>query len=89
MIETARLKEASEEAIKQWFTVFAEVMDENAIEIGNVYNVDETGNAMGTMERANVIVDAMQTLNIKDSPAVKSGLRQWNVFAQMAHRFFL
>ena len=73
MIETSRLKEASEDAIQQWFTVFAKEMEENQISIGNIYNVDETGNSLGTMERAHVVVDTTQNTQYQGQP----GRQEW------------
>ena len=35
-------------------------MEENQISIENVYNIDETGNSLGTMERAHMVVDTIQ-----------------------------
>ena len=43
-------------------------MEENQISIGNVYNVDETGNSLGTMERAYVVVDTTQNTQYQGQP---------------------
>ena len=40
---------------------------------GNVYNVDETGNSLGTMERAHAVVDATQNTQYQGQP----GRQEW------------
>ena len=43
LIESARVKEVSSEAIMRFFCVFCLILEEKQIPVENVYNMDETG----------------------------------------------
>ena len=72
MIESARLKDISE-AVMQWFNTCTQLIEENDIQPGDIYNVDETGNLMGIIERSYVIVDSTKRTRYQAQP----GRQEW------------
>jgi len=62
-IEAARLKETTKEAIEEWFDQFMEAIAGHQILDENKYNMDETGNSIGAIKGAHVVVD--KTLQTK------------------------
>lgn len=62
-IEAARLKETTKEAIENWFDQYTEAIAEHKILDENKYNMDETGNSIGAIKGAHVVVD--KTLQTK------------------------
>jgi hypothetical protein len=44
------MKDVSQEVVEQWFELFARTVDENKILNKNIYNMDEIGFAIGTIE---------------------------------------
>ena len=62
-IEAARLKETTKEAIEKWFDQYREAIAEHQILDENKYNMDETGNSIGAIKGAHVVID--KTLQTK------------------------
>ena len=72
-IEASRLKETSADVINHWFDTFMETIEENKITMENVYNIDETGFSIGTVENARVIVDS----NVRTKYQAQPGRQEW------------
>jgi Holliday junction resolvasome RuvABC endonuclease subunit len=72
-IEAARIKEASKDSINRWFDKVVETMEKHQITIENVYNMDETGTALGTVEASRVIIDATLRTKYQAQP----GRQEW------------
>ena len=49
-IEAARIKDVSVERLTKWFEDLQSVIEEHNIEPGNLYNMDESGFAIGDVE---------------------------------------
>ena len=62
-IEAACLKETTEEAIEKWFDQYTDVIAEHQILDENKYNMDETGNSIGAIKGAHVVIN--KTLQTK------------------------
>ena len=56
-IDLNRWKETTSIAINGWFDTFNEVMDEYSFKLQNIYNMDETGFAIGSSQYSRVVVD--------------------------------
>ena len=56
-IEASRIKEATPERLMRWFNEFKRVIDEENIRLEDIYNMDETGFALGTLAQTCVIVN--------------------------------
>lgn len=72
-LESARHQEATYEKISQWFSVFRTRFDEQNYELENIYNMDETGFAVGTTQSTRIIIDSTQKSNWKVTP----GKQEW------------
>lgn len=72
-LETLRHQEATFEKISQWFSAFQSRFNEQNYELQNVYNMDETGFAVGTTQSTRIIVDSTQKSNWKVTP----GKQEW------------
>ena len=48
-------------------------MEENDIQLSDIYNVNETGNLMGTIERSYIIVDSIKRTHYQTQP----GQQKW------------
>lgn len=72
-LETLRHQEATFEKISRWFNVFRSRFNEQSYELQNVYNMDETGFAVGTTQSTRIIVDSTQKSNWKITP----GKQEW------------
>lgn len=72
-LESLRHQEATYEKISQWFSVFRTRFDEQNYELENIYNMDETGFAVGTTQTTRIIVDSSQKSNWKVTP----GKQEW------------
>jgi hypothetical protein len=72
-LESLRHQEATYEKISQWFSVFRTRFEEQNYELQNVYNMDETGFAVGTTQSTRIIVDSTQ----KSSWKVTPGKQEW------------
>jgi len=56
-IEAARIKDITKEDLNRWFDEFETTVEEKNIRIEDMYNMDETGFAIGAVQRSYVIVD--------------------------------
>ena len=72
-LESMRHQEATYEKISQWFSVFRTRFEEQNYELENIYNMDETGFAVGTTQSTRIIVDSSQ----KSSWKVTPGKQEW------------
>ena len=59
-LESARYKEASVGNITAWFDAFRTQFEEREYELCNIYNMDETGFAIGATQSTRIIVDSTQ-----------------------------
>jgi hypothetical protein len=57
-MEMGRVKDTSPERLSKWFSDLKSVIDEFNIRIENIYNMDESGFAIGTVERSVTIINA-------------------------------
>src|SRR5579862_2527064 len=57
-IEAARIKDVSEAQLTKWFQDLRTVIDEHKIEPHNIYNMDESGFAIGDVEASQRIINA-------------------------------
>jgi len=62
-IEGARVKDSSYEAINTYFKRIFSVIEEYKIREENIYNMDESGFAIGTIEASKVIIDKHSSSN--------------------------
>jgi hypothetical protein len=72
-IETSRIKEVTRPLIVEWFDVFIKLIHENEILPENIYNMDETGFPLGTIQKAQVIVDSSVRMKYQSQP----GRQEW------------
>ena len=57
-MEMSRVKDTSHERLSKWFTDLKSVINEFNIRIENIYNIDESGFAIGTVEQSVTIINA-------------------------------
>jgi hypothetical protein len=73
-MEMGRVKDTSHERLSKWFVDLKVVIDEFKISIENIYNMDESGFAIGTVERSVTIINAdIRTLLQRANP----GRQEW------------
>jgi hypothetical protein len=72
-IDAPRIKDASPEALQKWFEKLDRVMEEFGIEWGNIYNMDESGFAIGDVEVTKRVINA----NIRQQFQAKPGRQEW------------
>jgi len=72
-IEASRIHCSTEEAFNRWFDAFKEVKDKFKIKDENIYNMDETGSALGTVNATRVIVDKSVGSEYQKEP----GRQEW------------
>ena len=72
-IEASRINCSTEEAFNRWFDAFKEVKDEFKIKDANIYNMDETGSALGTVNATRVIIDKSVGSEYQKEP----GRQEW------------
>ena len=72
-IEARRMYATTKDAINAWFDAFEETMDTYKIDKSNIYNMDETGFAIGSMESTRVIVDSTIRTRWQANP----GRQEW------------
>jgi Tc5 transposase DNA-binding domain len=72
-IEASRIKEVTRPAIVECFEVFIKLIHENEIKPENIYNMDETGFPLGTIQKAQVIVDSSIRMKYQSQP----GRQEW------------
>ena len=72
-IEAARIKDVSVERLMKWFEDLQQVIDEHKIEPHNIYNMDESGFAIGDVEASQRIINA----EIRQKFQAKPGRQEW------------
>lgn len=72
-IEMTRIKNMSSERLKQWFEDLQNVIKEYDIELGNIYNMYESGFAIDDVETSLRIINAM----IHQKFQAKFGHQEW------------
>ena len=72
-IEASRINCSTEEVFNRWFDAFKEVKDEFKIKDANIYNMDETGSALGTVNATRVIIDKSVGSEYQKEP----GRQEW------------
>lgn len=72
-IEAARLKDVSVERLTKWFDDLRGIIEEHNIEPENLYNMDETGFAIGDVEASQRIINA----TIRQKFQAKPGRQEW------------
>ena len=72
-IEIARVKDVSLERLQQWFNDLHDAIEKYGILPENMYNVDETGFAIGEREASKIIIDAP----IQQQFQAKPGRQEW------------
>jgi hypothetical protein len=72
-IDAARIKAASPERLQRWFDDLEKVLAEFNIKPENIYNMDESGFAIGEKEAGRVIINA----HIRQKFQAKPGRQEW------------
>jgi hypothetical protein len=72
-LESARQQGPTYDKISQWYSAFRSRFAEQNYELQNVYNMDETGFAVGTTQSTRIIVDSSQKSSWKATP----GRQEW------------
>ena len=71
-IENGRI-EVQRRKVIQWFATVKELIDENHISDDNIYNLDETGTAIGTIEASYAVIDKNTMSRYQGHP----GRQEW------------
>ena len=72
-IDAARVKDTSPETLKSWFNELERVIKEYNIQTENLYNMDESGFAIGEVEATKAIINAQ----IREQYQAKPGRQEW------------
>jgi hypothetical protein len=72
-IDASRVKEATPEAISKFFDELKRVVEEYDITIENIYNMDESGFAIGEIEASKCIINT----HIRQRLQAKPGRQEW------------
>jgi len=72
-IEAARIKDVSVERLVKWFEDLRRVIEEHNIEPKNIYNMDESGFAIGDVEASQRIIN----VTIRQRFQAKPGRQEW------------
>ena len=72
-IEATRIKDMSPERLKQWFEDLQSIIKEYDIELENIYNMNESGFAIGDVEASLRIINA----TIRQKFQAKPGRQEW------------
>jgi DDE superfamily endonuclease/Tc5 transposase DNA-binding domain len=72
-IEAARLKETTREIVGNFFEIFKRTVEEEGILDENIHNMDESGNALGTIQAARAIIDS----NVPMTYYAEPGRQEW------------
>ena len=72
-IDSVRIKDTSPEWLQRWFDDLKKVLAEFNIKPENIYNMDESGFAIGEKEAGRIIIDA----NIRQRYQAKPGRQEW------------
>ena len=72
-IESAHVKEVTKEALDQWFEELKKTIEEKNIRIEDMYNMDETGFSIGTVQDSRVVVNKASKTRYQAHP----GRQEW------------
>ena len=72
-IDAVRVKDTSPERLQQWFAELEKVLAEYNIKPENIYNMDESGFAIGEKEAGKVIINA----EVRQKFQAKPGRQEW------------
>ena len=72
-IEAARIKEVSKDRLVKWYAIVQEVITEYQILEENMYNMDETGCAIGTIESSQIVINKNLEMKYQAEP----GRQEW------------
>lgn len=72
-IEASRLKETTPEIVGKFFEIFKNTVQEEGILDENIYNMDESGNSIGTIQAARAIIDSAVPMTYYAEP----GRQEW------------
>jgi len=72
-LDMPRIKETSKEAVNKWFNDLMELIRENQIVTENIYNMDETGFSIGSIQGAYVVVNK----DLQTKYQVQPGRQEW------------
>jgi len=72
-IEAARVREVTKEGLELWFDEFEKTVAEKNIRIEDIYNMDETGFAIGTVQGSYIVVNKESTKRYQAHP----GRQEW------------
>jgi len=72
-IDASRVKEVTHENVIEWIRTVGEVMRDYKIKPENVYNMDETGFSIGSIQAAHVVIDD----TIKAQFQAQPGRQEW------------
>ena len=68
IIEHSRVKKVTWEAVNDWFTLLKEVVKNHKIKPQNIYNMDETGNSIGSIQGGHVVVNKTAQMKYQLEP---------------------
>jgi hypothetical protein len=71
--ESSHIKGATKDVLNQLFDVFVAVIEKYQLTMENIYNVDETGYALGMIEATQIIIDT----NIRSQYQTTPGRQEW------------
>jgi DDE superfamily endonuclease/Tc5 transposase DNA-binding domain len=72
-IEGARVRDVTKNALYGWFDEFEKIIAEKNIRVEDMYNMDETGFAIGVIQRSYVVVNK----NSKERYSAQPGRQEW------------
>ena len=67
-MDLAKWHDTSLETINDWFNAFEDTMQTHLFDACNIYNIDETGFAIGTSQSNRVVVDTTLRTRYKVEP---------------------
>ena len=68
VMDLTRWRDTSSEAIDEWFDAFEDAMQTYNFKASNIYNMDETGFAIGTSQSNRVVIDITLRTRYKVEP---------------------
>jgi frataxin-like iron-binding protein CyaY len=72
-IDAVRIKDVTKDALMNWFNDIRRVFEENNIDITNVYNMDESGFSIGTINATHIIINKQLRMKYQAQP----GRQEW------------
>ena len=72
-IEAARIRDVTKDGLNWWFNEFEKTIKEKNIRVDDMYNMDETGFAIGVVERSYVVVNKTSKKRYRAQP----GRQEW------------